>query len=247
MFLRNKNEFNTFMKAFHASCKHDPKYKVPDSWNAMAAKAAVALGKSHDEHENNQNFNINTLNNIYKSVENISKVSIYEKEVKPLFYGTIRDELKTLLEAIHWSFENEDNDIYNHINDKLEGELTDGFNEVIRLEYSPDDTLNKDRLKLLEEYANLLPKDTFRYYEELYRCPTDSQKGIFYMISITAFYAFRERVKDTFYTFCDILGEYVQDKDNYMNILEANKKGELKDFLFKLLDEQDLLLTEEMF
>lgn len=67
MFLKNNTEFNAFVKEAHALLKNDPDYVVPSSWNKFAAKLAVAIGKSNPDFKDNDEFNINTLKNLYKT------------------------------------------------------------------------------------------------------------------------------------------------------------------------------------
>lgn len=247
MFLKDKNEFNTFMKALHELCKNDPNYKVPDSWNAMASKAAIALSKSHEELKDNESFNINTLNQMYKSTVHVDKLSIYKDHVKPFVYGTIRDELQDIVTAIHFAAKNKDTDIYNFINSKNDGDLTSGFNDLIQLEYHPDDVINNDRNKLLETYTSFINKEEVSHFRTLYITKKDTNKSEEYVSSLTAFYMFREAIKDTFMVFCTMLGEYVQNKKNYLDIIKTIEDGNLTDFLFDFVNAQEKKLIEILF
>lgn len=247
MFLNDKNEFNTFMKTLHELCKNDPNYKVPDSWNSMASKAAIALSKSHENLKNDDSFNINTLNKMYKSTIYNDKSDIYTNYIKSFFYGTIRDELEDIVSAIHFAAKNKDTDIYNFINSENDGALTGVFDDVVQLEYHPDDSTNNDRIKILETYASFINKEEISHFESLYITNEDINKGQEYVSSVTAFYMFREAIKDTFMVFCTMLGEYVQSEKNYLNILGKHEQGKLTEFLFDFINQRDNTLIETMF
>lgn len=246
MFLKNNNEFNKFTKSLHKICQNDPNYKMPKSWNSFASKIALALSES-SENILNDDFNINTLKKYYNKIENQNQKTFYTDHIESLFIGTIREQIANIQLGLNECFNNSDNDLYNFINQKTNGELSESFDITIERDYSPYEEINKSRTEELDYFISFQDFKTLDNYGETYLTKNDKSKNVTFTNKMISFYSFRETIKDAFYSFLFLLNNEMENNQAFRNIVESGNLNELNITINKILKERELNILEELF
>lgn len=246
MFLKNNDEFNKFTKSLHKICQNDPNYKMPKSWNSFAAKIALALAES-SENISNDDFNINTLKKHYNKIENQNQKTFYANHIESLFVGTIREQIANIQLGLNECFYNKDNDLYNFINQKTNGELSESFDITIDRDYSPYEEINKSRTEELAYFISFQDFKTLENYGDTYLTKNDKCKDVTFTNKMISFYSFRETIKDGFYSFLFSLNNEMENNQGFRNIVENGDLNELNVSINKILKERESTILKELF